>query len=242
MKIDVATTATVRPDLLDKVYASFTKSFLTPRDRFRLVLNVDPIGDDKYTVQDVIDVGKTYFDECVINTPKEPNLSKAVKWCFENVENEYVFYLEDDWILHADVKLEKMISILERNSHLHSLGLNKMEKEAFLGQLKKGQWKNVEAIERHYAYIQRISLNPVLIKRDFVNRAAKLIRTNYKPESQLRQPNSAMKKVIGKGKFASYISEEAGYAPILIDVGASWAVKSKWKKKKKNGFLFWTEK
>jgi len=241
--IDVATTATLRPKLLEKTYASFTKKLLHPKERFRLIINIDPIGSPRYNFQDVLAVAEKYFDTVVVNVPAKPNLSKAVKWCFSMVESEYVFWLEDDWRMISKQDIGDMINILDSNGHLYSIGLNRLEYKDYFHEFTAED--RVEApeimMQRRYAHIERISLNPVLIRKSFAKAAGKLLRTDYKPESQIRTPNSAMKKVIGKGKFASYITGPYPFVPMIEDIGREWMAQNNYKRAKKDGFLFWKE-
>ena len=40
-KIDIVTTATVRPEILERTYASFCRNLFGEQDRYRLIINID---------------------------------------------------------------------------------------------------------------------------------------------------------------------------------------------------------
>lgn len=237
-RIDIVTTATIRPKLLEKTYSSFTSKLLKPVDRFHLIINIDPIGESKYAVDDVIVVAKNYFKDITINTPKEPNLSKAVIWCWKNIVSDFVFFLEDDWKLNKEVDINILLGLLKKNPGLASIGLNQLEKEKMVKELVPGEWKSTAALARKFAYLIRISLNPVLIRGEYLRAVVPHMWKNYKPESQLRQPaHPEMKKIKSLWKFVSYVG--LGFEPVMEDIGRVWMQKSKWKRAKKGRFLYW---
>jgi hypothetical protein len=75
IKIDVVLIATLRPEILEITLNSFYHKLLKNFD-VRLIVNVDPIGDKKYTQQDVINVCKKYFSSVVSHTPQPPLFQK----------------------------------------------------------------------------------------------------------------------------------------------------------------------
>ena len=94
ISLEFCTTATFRPEIIDRTYKSFTDNLLGIDFKIStLYLNVDPIpvGNTK----EVIDVAKKYFGNVVYNIPEEPNFTKAIKWCWSQVKNEYFFNLEE---------------------------------------------------------------------------------------------------------------------------------------------------
>ena len=60
IKIDLILIATLRPEILEITLNSFYHKLLK-NFNVRLIVNVDPIGDTRYTQQDVINICKKYF-------------------------------------------------------------------------------------------------------------------------------------------------------------------------------------
>ncbi|MHA2023952.1 MAG: hypothetical protein ACTSWQ_09860 [Candidatus Thorarchaeota archaeon] len=240
--VDVVTTATVRPKLLDQTYTVFKKNLLHPKTRFRLVINIDPVGNPEYTPDDVLKVAKSHFDEVIYNVPSKPNLSRAVIWCWEHVRSKIFFYLEDDWKLFEPINFDELAHILLNNCDLASIGLNQLEKERMVKELVPGEWKDPLAIQRKFAYLIRISLNPVLIRKEFAEKAVKYMISTYKPESQLRQPICRPMRILtNQWRYGVYIGRK-GFAPVIADTGREWMEASGWKREKKDGFLCWAKK
>lgn len=239
MKIDIITTATIRPKLLEQTYSSFVENLLYPTNQYHLILNIDPIGDSKYTSEDVLLVAKNFFPNITCNIPAEPNLSKAVIWCWENIANSFVFFLEDDWLLNKDVGgIDVLLDILKAYPRLASIGFHRVGKEKMLAELVKGEWGSKEALERKFAYLTRISLNPVLIRSAFLKAAVPFMKDDVKPEVQIRVPiHPKIKKLKGQWKYGTYVG--MGFEPLIEDTGRSWILKSGWKKTREDRFLYW---
>ena len=112
--IDIVTTATIRPEILDKTYKSFVDNLFLDRSCFRLIINVDPAGDKHRTQQDVLNIAKKYFSDIIYNFPIDPCFTKSVKWLWANTQSTYVFHLEDDWTINQRIDINDMISILDK--------------------------------------------------------------------------------------------------------------------------------
>ena len=115
--LDITTTATIRPNLFRQTLKSFTDNLFVNRKECRLILNVDPIGEDVDPVK-VVEVGKSFFDNIIYNIPDKSNFAQACKWCWSNTNSEFVFHLEDDWSLSRKILIKNMISLLYNYSSL----------------------------------------------------------------------------------------------------------------------------
>ena len=224
--VDIVTTATIRPGLLNVTLNSFCTHMLTDKKRYRLVINVDPIGRDGVKVGKVLKVAKNYFNDIVYNFPKSPSFTKAVIWCWQNTKADYVFHLEDDWRLVRKVNIDDMISILDRFQSLVSLRLNKFRTP----RSKTGKLYG-------FVYHKKLSLNPTLFKGKFVRDVSKLMTCDQNPEKQLR---------VGKGKHpkGKYLKDlthgiysKSSRRRIVVDIGRLWMQNSKYTKK--TGFMQW---
>ena len=105
--LDITTTACIRPDILRQTFSSFKQNML--RDYpCRLIINIDPVGDD-VKQQAVLDVCGEYFKEIIYRTPEKPDFPAAFLWCWQQVKSDYVLHLEDDWSLEHFVDYVKLI-------------------------------------------------------------------------------------------------------------------------------------
>lgn len=101
MELEVATTACVRPELLKKTYKSLDKVLVDVdlKEEGILYINIDPVpvSDDK-KIEEELEVARSYFNEVHYNIGVEGgSFSRAVKWIFDQPENDYFFHCEDDW-------------------------------------------------------------------------------------------------------------------------------------------------
>ena len=249
-KIDITTTATIRPALLDKTLRTFTSRIFHEKDRYRFIINIDPVGDKSRSNKDVLEVAKKYFDEVIYNCPDEPGFTKAVIWLWSHVDSDYVFHLEDDWVLSHNINIDNMIHILDRYSRICSVRLSK-------GQISAAK-KVVKPIPCPYIYPEdvgkfqlfpRLSLNPTLFKGEFVRQAANVMTLKLNPESQLVGRFAIKKEKKGMGdcnsKQIMELLSKWDHSVLMVNKGRS-VVKdtgTKWRLrhgiKRKYDFMHW---
>lgn len=226
-EIDVCMTATIRPSIMKRTMESFCKNMLTDRKRYRLILNIDPIGENIHPKK-VLNVAKIFFDNIVCNVSDSPCFCKAVMWCWKNSRTDVVFHLEDDWSLLTTINIDYMIDILEKNKDLVSLRLNKDN----TGTSKFGS-------KYGFIYYPKISLNPTLFLGNFVRDIVPLMEPELNPEKQLRQSEKTERgRYISKIQNGIYVKQ--GFERIVWDIGRAWMNNSKYSKE--IGFTEWKEK
>ncbi len=93
--------------------ASFFGGQLTGAPRFRLIINVDPLGPG--TAREVIDIAEGYSDQVVYRCPQQASFSAAINWCFDQLKSELAFHIEDDWLLLEPVEFASLAAELTGN-------------------------------------------------------------------------------------------------------------------------------
>jgi len=81
MKINIITTATIRPKVLNNTYRSFFDKIKIPKET-KLIINIDKIGEtNKYDENSVLKICKRYFnkDQIKYNISEKPSFANAVK-------------------------------------------------------------------------------------------------------------------------------------------------------------------
>jgi len=208
-KIDITITSTIRPELLYITLYSFKSKLLKNNFKYRIILNVDPIGDDNYNQQKILDITSIFFNDIIYNFPKEPNFPKAVIWCWKQVKSDYVFHLEDDWYLIKDINLNSMINILDRNLNMASLKLSQTKQKEKNNQIED------------FIYHEKLSLNPTLFNGKFIKNIVQLLNNKINPEKQLCYNISNKRtQYIYKWKHAIYTKE--GNEILIMDTGRDW--------------------
>jgi len=211
--IDITTTATLRPDVLEKTYASFWEHIFSQYDYdYRLIINVDPIGDNVYSQEDVISVAESYFPDIVYNCPDNSSFPKAVKMVWGNSTSDYVFHLEDMWLALTHVNLDHMVHILDNYSKIASVNLHKYVLSDGAPEPNFYRYHNKQD-KRLFLQIRDPLLSPGLYSGDFVRRIAKKMNNTDNPELQVwgdkKVPNDKggskqVRKLLSRYDYAIY--------------------------------------
>lgn len=218
--INITTTATIRPEILDRTYKSFCDNLFNKECRYKLIINIDPIGDKRYSQNDVLNIAKKYFDNIVFNFPSAPSFAKAVKWCWSNVDADYVFHLEDDWVCNEKISIISLINIINKYD---VLAMIRLYKGMFAHRMKPISPIGIK--EEHKGIIQylpkRCSLNPGLFLGRYAKEASVLMVDHLNPESQLCGNCSGIKNIeefVDKWGYSVY-----GYGRrVVSDIGIRW--------------------
>lgn len=260
MKIDVCMVSVVRPRMIRETTKLLIKNYLNDDHAFRLILNVDPIGETgTYTQGDVVEVIKDldFFDDIVVRTPPKPHVVKAVRWCLDQAETDLVIFKEDDIAILEPLDLNRMIALLDSYPNLSSLHSDKwgtaLDHKRTLDENAHKIWRcNFEwefgwargipfykATQWQRAY----SFLPNLTKIEFIKEARQFIRPAIGAS-----PTNILKGKAGDidGKLFKFLSSwEYGYftrpeQPRQIeDYGKEWKQKRGWKKPPKGVWQTW---
>lgn len=208
------TTATNRPKILDRTYDSFHRhiSDIDLRE-CKLIINIDPLPSSE-KIEDVIRVAKKYFGEVVYNIPEKANFTSAINYLWSKADADYIFHIEDDWLLIEKIELLKITKQLSENENL------------------------LQCILRAYDYkYDKMVLSPSIIKKCLYNKIGGILNPNLNPEIQLRDIGIT-KYEINKTRLSV-----CGEHPIVEDIGRKWIEKSGFKRPdKKAHFNSWIKK
>jgi len=220
-KIDVTMTSVLRPGIVNVTLKSFCEKFLTDRSRYRLIINIDPVGEN-VKPKEVVKVCENYFDEVIYNVPNEPSFPAAVIWTWRKARSEWIFHLEDDWLISRDTSINHMISILERHQDFACLRMPKhrIPNKRAIMMFRSRYRYNPEGFYVADDRKAQFGLNPVLIRGSFVKRAVPLMITTKNPEKQFRYGNILMREFIMKWNYAIYGTP--GSPALAIDNGLTW--------------------
>lgn len=162
MSLCFTTTAMARPEIVERTYGSF-KDNLKGIDwkNTTLFINIEPLPKPD-AVNAVIEVAKETFGKVVARTPEQANFTRAVSWCWSQVDTDYVLHLEDDWVLIKEMNIEKLIKPFNNP-------------------------KTKQVVLRAYPYAyEKMCLSPSVIRASWVKRFEFDFKLN--PEVQLRKP------------------------------------------------------
>jgi hypothetical protein len=198
-KLDVLTTATLRPDILEITLRSFYHRLFRQVRKCRLIINIDPIpegaGNDK---DEIIAISRHWFSDVVVRAPDKPSFPSAVQWLWTQSETDVVFHLEDDWMLRRSVDIQFVAEEFAKHDELAQIALN-------------------PRVNRSHE--RKLSLRPSFIRRKFILDALPLFDITSDPEKQWHrhfEPGGAL----AHWTFADHGSVGDGHH--VREIGALW--------------------
>jgi hypothetical protein len=206
IKIDICMTAVLRPKIIDETLDLIIKNVCNNNiDRFTLILNVDPIGENIKPVK-IVNIAQKKFKNVIYNITKKPSFPLAVKWVWKQTTAPYIFHWEDDVNILRKIDIDNMIKILEKYKKLSSLRLYKANIPNKLTLLTFNcKWKyNKDGFYLATDWKKQFGLNPILIKKSFIKEGVKLMVDNINPEKQFRYSQKFMRPLIKKWQYGIY--------------------------------------
>lgn len=244
MQIDVATTATLRPELLDRTYKSFEPMF-RQHDDWRLILHIDEAGDTDSSWHEIVEVAEKYFSTIkVIATIFRPDFRLAWRRCVQALANRYVFWLEDDWELVQPIDFTEMLRIMEGNPDLASLRLPRWESGA--GTFRQWNKRQLDAtLEPDFFRIPPenvcncgYSNNPSLTRKDFLQPVLPYLDPVMDPEKQIGGGfNGVCRNWLARWQFGVF--QKPNSPAVVQDIGEAWRKKRRLGKGNKMQFSTW---
>ena len=257
MKIDVCMIGVVRPSMIEETLDSLIDNMLNENHEYRMIVNIDPVGERGKTQDDVIKVISSYgfFAPILVRTPDKPSVVNAVKWVLNQAESDFVIFKEDDIKILEPLYLDTMIEVLKKNPKLSSLHTDKwgtaldhprtiedgkkIIRSGFEWNLKKQGFYLATQWHRAYSFL------PNLTKIEFVKEAVKYIRPRIG-----QSPTNIIKGKAGDvdGTLFKFLSSwDYGYwtcpdRPKQIeDLGKEWKQKRGWKKPSRGVWQTWVK-
>jgi len=238
--VDITMTAVLRPALLRGTLKTIVRNVVDDINKFRLIINIDPVGEN-VSPQKVVKVAQQYFPNVIYNIAKEPSFPKAVKWIWSQATAPYILHWEDDVDILRKIDINKMIRILQNHPKISSLRLYKDRTPRNRKYMNTFLCKWVYNKEGFYLardWKKQFGLNPILIKKEFIDEALPRMIDEQNPEKQFRVSKKFMRPVIKKWKYAIFANPGE---PRLIDgrKGQAWKDKIGFQKPKGCEFLKW---
>jgi hypothetical protein len=111
--------------------------------------------------------------------------------------------LEDDWLLQKPVSLKEAVDLFRQDNDIASIRFNRLTNSAV-----------------HPVSSPSFSLNPSIIRKQFIDEALPFFSCNLDPEKQFCVMEGEKEKALSHWKFLCYGA--AGESPYLIDTGRKW--------------------
>ncbi len=241
--IDITMTATLRQKIFHETIVGIRKYVIGKSnvDRYRLILNIDQIGEN-IAPKVIVKIAKKHFPSVVVhNVSKTPSFCKAVKWVWSQATADYIFHIEDDWKFFKKIDVDDMISILNKHKNLSSLRLYKYNTPKSKRIKTFGcMWSyNKDGFYIADDWRRQFGLNPILIKKEFIDMALPRMVDDVNPEKQFRSSQKYMIDTIKKWKYGLYC--KPGEKKYIDDTGRIW-LRRQQLKKNKGSFITWVKR
>lgn len=223
--VDVVTTATLRPGTLRQTLDSF-RALFDQHTHWRLILNIDPVGEPGVRPVDVQRVASDYFREIVVRQPAQASFPAAWYWAVSKLEAEYVFWLEDDWELFRDVDFQEMLAILDANHELATLRLPRWLATDTFRQWNRKTLSSWSPCGRYGLIPQELKIhcgysnNPSLTRREFLQPMLPHFHGPTDPEKQIAGFNPILRPWVAHWEYG--VLQRPNEGPAVLDIGEKW--------------------
>ncbi len=233
--IDIVMTATLRPAIVEQTLVSIVEKICKNNtDRFNLIINVDPAGED-ILQSDIVDMARKYFPNVIYNTPEEASFSLAIKWVWGKASTPYVLHIEDDFEVLEELDIDHMIYILKKYPKVCTLrlcrgvDLDNPDPSMSGETIERGGrtwYYNKDGFYLAPCVQGSFSLNPSLMNREFQQEARLFIKEDIDPESVLRYSAYIQRHTEWHKEVYEFLSawDYGIYAvPLAVrDIGKAW--------------------
>ncbi len=218
-QLDVVVIAIKRPQILRLCLETFKKNLLNQFD-VRIIINVDPVGEENCSQRDIVNIAKEYFPNVISRTPKKGNFSKAVHWAWSQVKTEFFFHLEDDWLLKSFIpayRLQRKLNVEDIVSITFNITSNK-------------KYTMLYEVNNKIYHLKTFSLRPSFFRSKYIKEKLAGFKFDEDPEKQIAK--NTLSKSFKNPKFILFGNDNEGRK--IIDTGKKWKMKnafSKWEYK-----------
>lgn len=242
---NITTTATLRPELLQKTFESFTDNLFKENiKKAHLILNIDFAGIKEYEevtnkLQSIYKILDSFdFGSYTIRYGNPPHFPTAFMWVMNQIKYPLFFNLEEDWELLYEVDFPKMVNLFDKYPDLAHLRLSffPSEKETLKNWNRFLDW-NGEFFEVSCNLKGTIGFagHPSLNSSNFMKQCLPHMNPLSNPEKQIKHTNPAIKQIINEYRFGSF--QEQSKSRSINDIGRSWMVNNNFRKKGNKAFF-----
>ena len=240
-RIDIAITATLRPEILARTLSS-AREYLFGDWPIRAVINVDPIGEIGVTQGEVVEVARAICDEVLCRTPRSCRYADAWRWTWANTESDFVYFPLDDNMLLRKIDLEDVLECFHEYHNLALLRFPEWPTEAD----HAPQWKHPFKWNGRYFECPEdkkgklgVAGKASIIRGWFCHLGARHMDISVNPEKQFRS-GSYNDRLLRMVKFWSYgVYGKPNELAAFKDIGLKWRREHKYGKDREFFMTTW---
>jgi hypothetical protein len=230
--LDVGITATLRPTILQATLESFRDNLFKDAP-LRIILNVDPVGEDINPAK-VVELAGRYCDKIEYRIAPAPHFPTAFKWVWSHFQSEFVFSLEDDWQLLYPMDLSDMLQTMWDIPKLAVLRLSAFPAgqdrlkcwNKFFPWSSDGFFECPEDIRHRVGFCG----HPSLMRSEWALRIWEYLDWDRNPEKQIQlcRVGSRMFWELTGWRYGVWATQ--GSPSAIKDLGREWIAKTGWEK------------
>jgi len=169
MEIDICMTAALRPDIVKRTIESIKNNLRLDVHTIRLIVDIAPIGELRYTQPDLLTMMTDIFPGKVVGRCLHDSIqAEALRWSWLTSTSPFIFQWEDDWVLEKPVNVHHLLIPFLLNDRLGMLYLDRADKSVHThytnGQVKKigdFMWSRVKG--------KSLGGPPAILRREYID-------------------------------------------------------------------------
>jgi hypothetical protein len=242
--IDLTIVAARRPALFARTLESFRDRLFRNFTFAHVLINIDPVWGDEFDGSQCLRLIQDYFPSSQIFTPKTPNFCSAVKRVWINSKSDFIFHLEDDWLLTEPIGP----TILECFSDPSIAQVSLLAQQKNWDRARRGDFHFTKRRHKLFGVIElpfrkkvaAFTTSPTFTRGNFARQWAALMNESLDPEKQTYMGiNPPLEKFVSAYRNYLYPGKLAEIT--IIDTGREWRDAQNIQKKIVGGKSVWTQ-
>jgi hypothetical protein len=243
MTIELTIVAARRPALLARTLESFHERMFRHFEFSHAYINIDPVWGDQKESEKCPETVRKYFPDATIFTPETASFPAAVKRVWTATKADFIFHLEDDWLLAEDITP----SILDHFKDPSIAQVSLVSKEKNWDRARRGDFHYVKRPSTLFASIKSplrkkvpaFTTSPAFTRGDFARQWADLVDEKLDPEKQAYMGiNPALEDFVRP--YRNYLYPGKFNEITIVDTGREWREAQNIQKKIIEGKSTWT--
>jgi hypothetical protein len=241
--IELTIVAARRPSLLARTLDSFHQHLFRHFNFSRALINIDPVWEDQKRSDECVELLNKNFPDPAVFTPESAGFTAAVKRVWSATKADFIFHLEDDWLLNEDITP----AILDHFNDPSIAQVSLVSKEKNWDRDRRGDFHYVKRRSILFGPIKSpfpkkvpaFTTSPAFTRGDFARRWASLMDERLDPEKQAYMGvNSPLEKFVKP--YRNYLYPGKLNEITIVDTGREWRDARNIQKEIVHGSSVWT--
>ena len=241
--LELTIVAARRPALLARTLESFHERLFRHFDFSNALINIDPIWSSQKDGDQCAALVKQKFPNAIVFAPEIAGFSAAIKRVWSNTKADFIFHLEDDWLLNEEITPTILDHFKEPSIGQVSL----MSKEKNWDRAQRGDFHYIKRRPALFGGLKfpvrkkvyAFTTSPSFIRGEIARRWAGLMDEKLDPEKQTYMGvNPPLEKFLQQYRNYIYAGKQADIT--IVDIGREWRDAQKIEKKIVDSQSVWT--